>query len=1066
MARINDDGLNGQADSSNSHSLTIDVSGQSIIEVPNSEFISDSTIMREGQDLVLETANGENLILENYFLADPAPQIESPDGSVLTSNLVQSFLSSPAEYAQASSMSDVSPIGAVEELSGEASVVRADGTTETLTLGSPIYEGDTIQTSESGAVNVMFIDETSMAVSENARLSVDDYQFDPQTESGSTNLSVLRGVFVFTSGLIGRDDPDDVLIDTPVGSIGIRGTIIAGKILPGADSEITVVEGAIVVKNAIAEKTLSIQYESLRLGGFNDDMIEIGVKAAKDVGKTYGSVKDVVPKLFSSIHDSEREENNSKDAADDKKEEGETEEALEETDQQASADEVNEDSGEENTLQDPVELKQLSNLIDVLEKHLDQKDLKDTAQSNRFKGIEKTLAKNIDQLDIDDLPPRVAEELQVNDLELFVDNERLFEGSETGDTVGNISVTTSHTGMVTFTFEDGSSISPDGFFEIVQNDTQTAEIVLTTAGETAMATANVDSPLATGQGYTIVATSAFGTDRVIITTPPNVLDAAVYIDPGHNGLDYDVSNEGVVPPNFEIGDYDGDGDVDFGTIDANQDAFILDDINNPASILESDSSKDFDNITNIGDTDNDGFIDIVLGSSTDTVSAVGDAGSVKVRDSNGSLTIGNPTPEAGGDHFGNAVAAAGDFNGDGFDDFIVGAVDNNNNGASQTGGSAFIFTENNTSAASFTQIRGIPLSLPDSNLDFGYAVHGVGDINADGLSDVMIQSNEGVSIIFGSATNYQEDSNNLSVSQGSTFPGSYSAAAAAGDVNGDGYDDIAFTYVDGTTVTTLVVYGTTAGGVINVDDPANALKIIDYDVTNPSTYTIQSVGDWDGDGFDDIRIGEAAGDQYIVFGQAAGDAEFVFDADAADGAGTPGTEDGQVAATADDQALVGDVDFDDNMHNGISMRGGAGDNKFLISNDTFLNIDGGSGTDSINVNSGVDFSAINYEQISQIEKVQLTQDSASITLTAENIFNMLKSSDDGTLTIELGSTASSASLNIDASTDYSDDTTGVVNALNEHVSGATHVETAGGYDHYQIGNFDLYIDTDVTTAVV
>ena len=67
MARINDDGLNGQADSSNSHSLTIDVSGQSIIEVPNSEFISDSTIMREGQDLVLETANGENLTLENYF---------------------------------------------------------------------------------------------------------------------------------------------------------------------------------------------------------------------------------------------------------------------------------------------------------------------------------------------------------------------------------------------------------------------------------------------------------------------------------------------------------------------------------------------------------------------------------------------------------------------------------------------------------------------------------------------------------------------------------------------------------------------------------------------------------------------------------------------------------------------------------------------------------------------------------------------------------------------------------------------------------------------------------------
>src|SRR5690606_30589150 len=121
-----------------------------------------------------------------------------------------------------------------------------------------------IETDAQGAVNIVFLDETSMAISESAKIAVDEYTFDPSTESGTTNLSVLRGLFVFTSGLIGRDDPDDVSIDTPVGSIGIRGTIIAGEIKPGGESNISVLEGAIVVKNGLGETTLSDQFETVR----------------------------------------------------------------------------------------------------------------------------------------------------------------------------------------------------------------------------------------------------------------------------------------------------------------------------------------------------------------------------------------------------------------------------------------------------------------------------------------------------------------------------------------------------------------------------------------------------------------------------------------------------------------------------------------------------------------------------------------------------------------------------------------------------------------------------------
>src|SRR5690606_2307955 len=112
---------------------------------------------------------------------------------------------------------------------------------------------------------------------DNARLAIDEYVFDPATQSGENNFSVLRGVFVFTSGLIGREDPDDVKIETPVGSIGIRGTTIMGHINPDGDSQITVVEGAIVVTNGQGEQTLSQQFETVKLGGFNDPMGEASV---------------------------------------------------------------------------------------------------------------------------------------------------------------------------------------------------------------------------------------------------------------------------------------------------------------------------------------------------------------------------------------------------------------------------------------------------------------------------------------------------------------------------------------------------------------------------------------------------------------------------------------------------------------------------------------------------------------------------------------------------------------------------------------------------------------------
>lgn len=291
----NNDTMTGQ-------NMTLSYNEQDSLDLPDESYVRDADFSREGMDLVLETNQG-TLTIENYFADATPPNLVAPNGITLTPELVNSFTQGGQQYADAgNSMNDASPIGAVQEISGDVTVTRTNGTVETASIGTPIYQGDVVETDEEGAVNIIFVDETTFAVSEDARLAIDEYVFDPATQSGTSNFSVLKGVFVFTSGLIGRDDPDDVEIDTPSGSIGIRGTIIAGDVDTG---EITVIEGAIVLRDFSGNSvTLSNQYETAKFMPESNTIEHMGEMAASDVVVKFTSVSNVNGTLFSSIQDS------------------------------------------------------------------------------------------------------------------------------------------------------------------------------------------------------------------------------------------------------------------------------------------------------------------------------------------------------------------------------------------------------------------------------------------------------------------------------------------------------------------------------------------------------------------------------------------------------------------------------------------------------------------------------------------------------------------------------------------------------------------------------------------
>lgn len=256
----------------NGQTLSANESGQ--VLVPREEFINNAELTREGSDLNITTESGETLVVQGYFDAETAPDIVSPDGGFLSADLVQSFLTPThaGQYANAATVTviDETPAGQMVDVLGDVYITRADGTKILAESGTIILQGDTIEASEDGAANMVFADNSSFAVSEGARLSVDEYIYDSQTQSGSSFFSMLKGAFVYTSGVIGKNDPENVNIETPVGSIGIRGTVVMGHIKPaGQDSEITIIDGAVVVSNAAGLVELNDTYETVRLDGYN-----------------------------------------------------------------------------------------------------------------------------------------------------------------------------------------------------------------------------------------------------------------------------------------------------------------------------------------------------------------------------------------------------------------------------------------------------------------------------------------------------------------------------------------------------------------------------------------------------------------------------------------------------------------------------------------------------------------------------------------------------------------------------------------------------------------------------
>jgi hypothetical protein len=294
-------------------------------------------------------------------------------------------------------------------------------------------------------------------------------------------------------------------------------------------------------------------------------------------------------------------------------------------------------------------------------------------------------------------------------------------------------------------------------------------------------------------------------------------------------------------------------------------------------------------VAGAGDVNGDGYADIVVGAHGYTNGQTNEGAAF--------LYLGGPSGPAStpawtaegnqpGARFGCSVASAGDVNGDGYADVIVGARLWDNGQSDE--GRAFVF------AGGPSGLSSTPLWTAEGDQDgayYGVAVASAGDVNRDGYSDVIVgadyydngQTDEGRAFLYlggasgpAQAPSWTGEGNQSGTGvEGVNFGG---AVASAGDVNGDGYSDVIIGARHYHALYSLAgrayVYLGSATGLAST-----AAWTVDGDQMGAHVgQAVASAGDVNGDGFGDVLVGayeytvgqSAQGRAYLYLGSASG----------------------------------------------------------------------------------------------------------------------------------------------------------------------------------------------------
>jgi hypothetical protein len=284
-----------------------------------------------------------------------------------------------------------------------------------------------------------------------------------------------------------------------------------------------------------------------------------------------------------------------------------------------------------------------------------------------------------------------------------------------------------------------------------------------------------------------------------------------------------------------------------------------------------------------GDVNGDGFIDYIAGAAGDDDIGLGSGQAYlfygplthNIGARNADATV---TGEAEVDGLGNAVAGAGDVNGDGYDDILIGARSNDSNGIQA--GRAYLFYGPMTGTHSALEADAIISGDPFYEL--GWSVAAAGDVDGDGFGDVLVGAwmadLVGQAFLFlGPLSGELEVADADAAFKGIIFSEELGDAVAAGDLNDDGVPDLILGAprppLDGEDPGSVYVFfGPVTGRFL----ASEADVIVTGQRDNDEFGTAVATGDVDGNGAADLIVGAqqlfrvASGRAYVFYGPLSG----------------------------------------------------------------------------------------------------------------------------------------------------------------------------------------------------
>jgi len=127
------------------------------------------------------------------------------------------------------SWADEEYIGSIKVLDGTVEVVRQGNVLHPV-AGTRLSDRDTVKTGHDGSVGIILRDNTIFSLGPDSTLNMKEFRFDPQKKDFSLVCRLMRGTFIFISGVIAKLSPESIKIETPDGTVAIRGTRFAVQV--------------------------------------------------------------------------------------------------------------------------------------------------------------------------------------------------------------------------------------------------------------------------------------------------------------------------------------------------------------------------------------------------------------------------------------------------------------------------------------------------------------------------------------------------------------------------------------------------------------------------------------------------------------------------------------------------------------------------------------------------------------------------------------------------------------------------------------------------------------------